>query len=387
MELCPHFLLDDKVYFKQIDVLSDIKSVEEFNRIHFYFYDKTIISSKFWKEPPETLNFYFKERIHQIASFGKKIRLMLSGGYDSYTVLLAFLKEEILIDEIVWLSCDITTKDYYAEYEYYNLFLPIVTKYKTELSKTKIKIYNTPNQFNNDQKINLSLTSDNLCIVSATPLICQYFHEKEFFTNHVTIWCSPKATIEQRDNSYYFSAASIDVYQGELLGHQEYFFIGENSINLLLKQLHMLKNYFEENQICRDTSTPDDLVEVQNINYFNEVQAMHLGNIYFTKDPKKLFFPFLRGKNYLRILAVQKHDHTKYVYDVWKEYYTESIKKYKSFLNNNKTDLTSIKSNYYSLSENKIFTPKELFDLSPNSLDFSYLLKSFKKLNLRRPEL
>ena len=111
----------------------------------------------------------------------------------------------------------------------------------------------------------------------------------------------------------------------------------------------------------RGKSTGDDLVAAQKIPYFNKVQALNLSNFYWTDNIANVFSTFYRGKQFLRLKAILKHEHSRKYFHAWKEFHSTSIKKYPYLLNQNKTQIMDKYTNFYSLDRNIIYSDKEFF--------------------------
>ena len=363
----PHFRLHDKVYFRKIDLLPTLKTLKDFNNVHYYFYDDVIKSTSWWKEPIESFDTLMSQRVFELKDKYSKLRLFLSGGYDSYLTFLYFLKNKVTLDEIVYIRTDFSeTNDKLADVELYEQFYPLIYKYENQLKNTEIKVWSTPFSkiMNIDGAFNIHTISDNLNVFTASPQVCKYFHEKDFVTGHGNIWSDPKPTISMsQDGQIYYSVNSDENYQGDLDSvNNEFFFLSDTNCTLLLKMVHILKNYFLINGIQKNKSDGNDLVEALQIPYFNDWQASNLGKVYFTDNPLRIGFPFYRGKNYLRLQTAAKHEHSKHFFTMWKEYYIQNMKINPIFLNNQRTSFRPIFSNFYNLSTNEIIeSPNFIF--------------------------
>ena len=361
----PHFIYNNKVYYKLQDIFPQLSNFNDFQSIHYNVYDDTFLTSTFWKEPSHSLEYYLKERVLELKESYNKLRLICSGGYDTYVILLEFLKHNIHLDEIVFLRTDWSnTNDYYADYEYNTLFLPLMETYKTELYHTKIKTYDPDfsKVFTLDREHGASYLLEDASEMDAVPSLVQILHEKEYLTEHANIWGMPKAVIHMTENNqFFFSLSAREICTAQHIGNHEYFWISPTNITLFLKQLHLLKNYFEEFKIIKGKSDGDDLVAAQKIPYFSKVQALNLSGFYWTDNPAKVWSPFYRGKNYLRLKAALKHEHSRKYFDVWKEFHLAPIKKHPYLLNYNRTQIRDKYSNFYSLERNIVYSDKEFF--------------------------
>ena len=117
----PHYIYNNKVYHKLQEVCSQLNNFYDFQNVHYNVYDDTFSTSAFWKEPSHSLEYYFKQRVLELKDSYNKLRLICSAGYDTYIILLQFLKYNIHLDEIVFLRTDWSeTDDYYSDYEINN---------------------------------------------------------------------------------------------------------------------------------------------------------------------------------------------------------------------------------------------------------------------------
>ena len=367
----PYFTYRNKIYFRKIDVFRELSAPTDFKRIHYNFYDDTFYNSNWWVEPTESIDSLFKQRFIELLDKYKKLRLFFSGGYDCYIILLQAIKHNINFDEIVYIRTDFSeTDDEFADLELYDQFYPIVNAFKDHLQNTKIKVWSTPFSkiANIDGTININTISDDLSIFTASPHSCKYLKEGHLLSSHGNIWGDPKSRISMsHDGQIYFSADSNQVYQGDFSDmNNEFFYISDKNNKLFLKLTHMLKNYFIENNIKKPFSTADDVTKAFKIPYFNEMQSSNLGKVYISDDPKKMFWPFYRGKNFLRIKAALKHEHSKHFYEMWREYFVDSIRNQKPWLLNDKrSNFKPVHSNYYNLSSNEII---DAHDFNPYPL-------------------
>ena len=357
----PHFRLHDKIYFRTLDIVKDLKKPSDYDKITYYFFDDAVKSIEWWKEPIDSFDTLMQHRILQLKDKYPKLRLFFSGGYDSYVVLKYFIKNNITIDEIVCVKADVSqTGDKLGDMEYYKQALPLLQKYKNELSKSKILVW-SPNwlDLNSiDSLVSIATAAESVTDLFCTPNMLKHFYEKELtsplFGN---IWGEPKPKIYlSHDGKIYFSNNSRSVANAAYdVTNTEFFFLGHDNCTLFFKTLHILKNYFEANNIKKATSDEYDVANSLSIPFFNEWQVSGIGKVYFTDNSKKLFIPMLRGKNFLRLRAANSHDHSKYFSKMWIDFYKEIVmQKHINLLNKERTDLKAIYSDFYSLHDNEI---------------------------------
>ena len=112
-----------------------------YKSIQCHAFDDSFLSYDFTAEPPQTLSELVDERVKQIRDKHSYIKFWFSGGADSTTVLNAFLRNNIHIDEIICYTQSLTDNhDHIANYELTEHTIPYLHKLSYDLPKTKINI-------------------------------------------------------------------------------------------------------------------------------------------------------------------------------------------------------------------------------------------------------
>jgi hypothetical protein len=88
-----------KIFSSKIDAIKHNKKTGE--RLFYYYYDHVYSKLNWSIEPPESLNFYYKEQAQRIRDLYDYVILMYSGGYDSTNILETFHFNNIKLDKIV----------------------------------------------------------------------------------------------------------------------------------------------------------------------------------------------------------------------------------------------------------------------------------------------
>jgi hypothetical protein len=89
----------DRIFKNKIEALLYKKNTN--SEVYFNYYDN-IYNSIDWKtEPPQSLEYYYKEQAQRIRDSYDYIILFYSGGYDSMNILETFYYNNIKIDKIV----------------------------------------------------------------------------------------------------------------------------------------------------------------------------------------------------------------------------------------------------------------------------------------------
>lgn len=94
-----YYSLDGKIFHSKIEALK--YHIETGNKVYFYYHDD-VYSKVDWKtEPPQTLDYYYKEQAQRIRDNYDYVILCYSGGYDSTNILETFHFNNIKLDKIV----------------------------------------------------------------------------------------------------------------------------------------------------------------------------------------------------------------------------------------------------------------------------------------------
>ena len=89
----------DKKFYTKYDALKHHNSTGE--NVFFYYYDDVYDKLDWTIEPPETLDFYYKEQAQRIRDSYDYVILCFSGGVDSTNILNTFHYNNLKIDKIV----------------------------------------------------------------------------------------------------------------------------------------------------------------------------------------------------------------------------------------------------------------------------------------------
>lgn len=90
---------DNKIFSNRVQAVK--YSVETGKKVYLYYYDE-IYDKLNWKiEPPNSLDYYYKEQAQRIRDQYEYLILCCSGGYDSTNILETFYYNNIKLDKIV----------------------------------------------------------------------------------------------------------------------------------------------------------------------------------------------------------------------------------------------------------------------------------------------
>lgn len=95
-----YYLVDHEIYYHKIQAL--LAASKNQSQVRWFFNEDTFISYPWHIEPEATLNELYRRRAQQLRDTYDYIRLELSGGADSATVLYSFVLNGIHIDEVVF---------------------------------------------------------------------------------------------------------------------------------------------------------------------------------------------------------------------------------------------------------------------------------------------
>tara|TARA_Y100001963_G_scaffold7815_1_gene10196 strand:+ start:19880 stop:20971 length:1092 start_codon:yes stop_codon:yes gene_type:complete len=352
----PYYLHEDRVFTDYLSALKACSTARQVRSIKMYAWDDEIAKIKWWEEPPLPLAHYFKERAQQLRDMYSYLRLYVSGGYDSYYALRAFLDNDIHLDEIVHTRNDYTqTGDYWADIEYHEQFVKIIEKHRTQLHDTKITVLSPDylNIFSKETNV-FEYTDTPACMVSS-PMFMSNFTNINF-RDEANIWSHPKTDVRCIDGEYYFVFPSYEFMA--YAPNTVCFYISKHYFDLYLKQAHMIMRYLQlnPNPICHQ-----DLVAAATGNpYFNEHQSKNYSDMnVFKPESRARVFPLSKGKNYFRAKALLKHGaESKRVYDIWKEYMIDTYSK-RYLLDSRQVTLYRVNSPFYNLNSREIKYEKE----------------------------
>ena len=96
---CFYYTQDKKIFLSKIEALS--YSQKSNQKLFFHYYDDVYDKCNWLIEPPESIDYYYKEQAQRIRDNYDYIILCYSGGYDSHNILETFYYNNIKIDKIV----------------------------------------------------------------------------------------------------------------------------------------------------------------------------------------------------------------------------------------------------------------------------------------------
>lgn len=235
------------------------------------YHDELFSSFDWTKEPPESLEYYYLQRCQQIRDSYDWVVLHYSGGSDSHNILSNFWKNNIHIDEIIvshpieyfekHTTPDLSIKSSNAHNEWFHTLKPDLDWIAKNLPKTKITIYDYTNdmlEFKVDQDwinhcgehINPNLVNR---INRYTKIQTLDVYDR-YRVGHV--YGIDKPLVFKENDHWYFAfldslmaiqSSQKPVYDNHTHVNVEFFYWTPQLPEMLIKQAHLIKNFFEQN--------------------------------------------------------------------------------------------------------------------------------------------
>ena len=253
-------------------VLEGTKKGLGYKDLYWNFNDKDFGSWNWSEEPPGGIRQYYHARARHLREKYDYIIINCSGGADSTTVLYSFLHQGLHVDEVFVRHADVGTKNYkstnqdfdasneHSEFEY--AALPLLNWVRKVSPKTKITVHDFSKDIIND---NLTWDENFIywCGDYVTPgCIVRYSHASDkdslnTFDKGKKICIlfgtdKPKLAMTSDNNLWTFfgdravsSAIPAAVNNGYDNTFVELFYWSPDAIPLMIKQCHVLKNWFD----------------------------------------------------------------------------------------------------------------------------------------------
>lgn len=267
-----YYLCDGIKFYSKIDAC--IYSTKSKKPIKWWYHDHIFDSENWLAEPSNNLNSYYLERAKQIREKYDYILLAFSGGGDSNNILETFLRNNIFIDEVVtnkmhdknqFLSKNTLCIDSWnepAEFDFQTL--PRLKELSRISPKTKITVLDLSNEIfnflsrNNDERW-LSYTRDRLNVSQ----LMQYNYIKDLsirknFDKGKKVGLilgieKPRVYIKNGVLKFALIDKAVNTANiGEFLKDYnnlgiEYFYTSPDSVHMMIKQCHTIKNWLKDN--------------------------------------------------------------------------------------------------------------------------------------------
>ncbi len=278
-----------------------LSAIAESERLHlpvtFYLFEDTFDRWDWTREPTSSWEDLLRQRALQIRDNYSYIRLWYSGGADSHTILLTFLKNQIPIDEIAMIRrSPINLFDQgLANCEINDAALPFLKLHEHQLRKTKITLIDLgrpvfERAFIPDvnwlyQINNLSFLPDNSTIFSQN--IDGILDKSHSLPSYCDIDGYEKPKLVKKDGKFYSFMWDGTLQRGMGINdHQVQFFLSAEFPELHIKQCHLVKNYLQKTY--PNIENIDPFFDISNPKYvemtftcryplWNDISSLRLG--------------------------------------------------------------------------------------------------------------
>jgi len=312
-------------YSKENIFSSKIEALEKSDKLLFYYHDMEYDKLNWNLEPPLDIKELYKLNALRLREKYDKLILCYSGGYDSTQILETFVFNSIKLDKIITVGAfsqdENSDSDKNMNIEAYKNAFPFIKKYNlSEIYET----FDYTKFFNSLSNFHLTEYGHNW-----VDKIGSFFSVHNFFWHNLeeivipNLWRNKKTGIifgierpylfyDSQNGKFYFSFKDtlINSYgnrYNSLYSDRLFFFWDVNFPNILLKQLHLIKNSclihhtsskksIEEclNDINRISNTPILTEDGRNVS-----AVYNIKNSLTVKSPKSSNFYFSHRDRYL----------------------------------------------------------------------------------------
>ena len=264
-----YYLLDDKKYYSKLQAIANAK---EGQQPKFVFNDKEFGVANWLQEPAESLLEIYRQRALQLRQKYDYLILCYSSGADSTNMLHSFLHNNIPIDEILCYGPFDTTQGQDSptvtnspENNYREIDL-VALPYLRELSKTykfKLTHHSWGKDVVNGYKDADWVWTEVNCRMSPSTIARNRLHNNRDHLNLVDqgrqvgfIYGVDKPRLILKNGVYYLAFLDLllqlsvgigGIISGSDWENDEFFYWTPDMPDIVIKQAHMLKNYFESN--------------------------------------------------------------------------------------------------------------------------------------------
>jgi hypothetical protein len=235
-----YFQYQDQYFFNLRDVLDHLK--KDYNKAYFNFYDDIFQKYDWSQEPVESFEELKKIRAQQIRDKYRYVRLFVSYGSDSGTMVNSFIRNNLFIDEVVNYVSVWENNLTDLEQEHNTLFLPNIREFIKTSPNTKVTLKKITAL---DAKAMLSVVDKNLVgIVPSRFNLAKLDNELTTDRNVIDVIGDNKPYIFIESGKFYtrFSFLYVHDWIGHTTDGVDNFFTTPECPKLHIKQCHLLKN-------------------------------------------------------------------------------------------------------------------------------------------------
>jgi hypothetical protein len=261
--------------FKTISKIAALeKAGGDVNKIKFYCMDDSWKNYDLSKEPTASWDDLLRIRAWQIRNRYKHVALMYSGGWDSHTMLMTFVKNKIPFEEIlIW-----NRTSYMPDHELQDSYETAKQIIKDYSLNCKIGTFEIP--WGHHAEI-YKRFGENYIYLPGCPvafnqtgsvvrhdLLDSFTEIKNKHAPGSAVFLEahdkPRVNLYQGKWYYFYPDASLYIYFGK--GAAEMFYISPDCLDLQLKQAYMSIRYFE-NLISENNYGPEIVHEIQSFKH------------------------------------------------------------------------------------------------------------------------
>ena len=241
-------------------------------QVTWHFYDEAFSKFNWTVEPPNSLEYYYSLRCRQIRDKYDYLVLHYSGGADSHNVLTSFWKNNIHIDEIIVAlpikyyetvavaSQSTLAKD--SQNEWFYTIKPDLKWIAENMPRTKLTIYDYTDDmldFNVDQdwilhagehiNPNISNRIQRYYKINSSDVYDKYTVGHLYgIDKPLVFYCNNEWHLSFLDSMISIQASFKPVFDRHTHINVEYFYWSPELPDMLVKQAHSVKNYYEKNK-------------------------------------------------------------------------------------------------------------------------------------------
>ena len=215
-----------------------------YESIQCHAFDDSFLSYDFTAEPPQTLSELVDERVKQIRDKYSYIKFWFSGGADSTTVLNAFLRNNIHLDEIICYTQSLTDKhDHIANYDLTEFTIPYLLKLSNDIPKTKINIMRFGRE-HYEKVLNEDFWLSKMSMLDPRHLYIPNIRGK----NYCNLFCDMDPQVSFNGQTWVDTIWDTSNLE-EMAGYRniELFYTTSDLPQLHAKQCHFMKNFYKSN--------------------------------------------------------------------------------------------------------------------------------------------